>query len=125
MSRLEEYHLWLLAIGSSIALLPYCRLQRRLMGDPVPNQPEPPLLGQKQKLVPKPPPKPSERKKTDAARLRLMKKPAYQLHCLTPIPRRGRAVHFHPLVGWTRLILIQQKRGPLPAFLKTLWKGKN
>jgi len=125
MSRLEEYHLWLLAIGSSIALLPYYRVLRRLMEGRVPSAPEPPLLGQRQRLVPKPPPKPTERKKPDAARLRFVKKTAYQLHCLTPIPRRGRAVHFHPLVGWTRLILVRQNRGPLPAFLRTLWKGKN
>jgi len=116
---------WVLALGSFLALWAYHQLIGWLMWLRGRGDSELPPLGQKQNLVPKPPPKPSERKKTDVAGLRLMKKTAYRLHCLTPIPRRGRAVRFHPLVGWTRLILIQQKHGPLPAFLKTLWKGKN
>lgn len=116
---------WVVAPVSVLALWVYYQLIGWLMRLGAPEDPEPPPLDQKRKLVPKPPPKPTERKKPDAARLKAMKKITYQLHCLTPIPRRGRAVHFHPLVGWTRLILIRQKQGPLPAFLKILWKGKN
>jgi hypothetical protein len=115
---------WLLVPMSTLAIWAYCRLIGWLMAIPCPRHPEPPPLGQKQKLVAKAPQRPTQSKKADASSSRDMGKTTYHIHCMTPIPRRGRAVHFHRLVGWTRLIF--SPNGPRRRLLpKGLWKGKN
>ena len=115
---------WVLSLLSVLAILAYCRLIAWLMGRPNTKHTQPPPpLGQRQKLVPKAPQKPAQPKKADAASSRDMKTKAYYIHCMTPIPRRGRAVHFHRLVGWMRLIIAPKTPGlRLP---RGLWKGKN
>jgi hypothetical protein len=114
---------WILALLPILAIWGYYRLIAWLMAIPCPRRPEPPPLGQKQKLVPKAPQPLARPKKPDGARLKDMQKKTYHLHCMTPIPRRGRAVHFHRLVGWMRLIIAPKTPGlRLP---KGLWKGKN
>jgi hypothetical protein len=123
MSPAPDWIAWLLAAMSTLAILGYGRLIGWLMALPCPRHPEPPLLGQRQKLVPKAPQKPAQPKKADASSSRDMKTKAYHIHCMTPIPRRGRAVHFHRLVGWMRLIIAPKTPGlRLP---RGLWKGKN
>lgn len=123
MSPSPNWIAWLLAAMSILAILGYGRLIGWLMALPCPRHPEPPPLGQRQKLVPKAPQKPAQPKKADAASSRDMKTKAYYIHCMTPIPRRGRAVHFHRLVGWMRLIIAPKTPGlRLP---RGLWKGKN
>lgn len=123
MSPAPTWMAWLLATMSTLAILGYGRLIGWLMALPCPRHPEPPPLGQRQKLVPKAPQKPAQPKKADAASSRDMKTKAYHIHCMTPIPRRGRAVHFHRLVGWMRLIIAPKTPGlRLP---RGLWKGKN
>ena len=124
MKTSPETLAWVLSLLSGLAIWAYCRLIGWLMAIPCPRHPEPPPLGQKQKLVPKAPLKPSQPKKADASSSRGMGKTTYRIHCMTPIPRRGRAVHFHRLVGWTRLIF--SPTGPRRRLLpKGLWKGKN
>jgi len=124
MSQAPDWMAWLLAAMSTLAILGYARLIGWLMALQCPRHPEPPLLGQGQKLVAKAPQKPAQPKKADAASSRDMKTKAYYIHCMTPIPRRGRAVHFHRLVGWTRLIF--SPNGPGRRVLpRGLWKGKN
>jgi len=124
MKTSPETLAWVLTLLSGLAIWAYCRFIGWLMAIPCPRHPEPPPLGQKQKLVPKAPLKPSQPKKADASSSRGMGKTTYHIHCMTPIPRRGRAVHFHRLVGWTRLIFSPTGLGRrlLP---KGLWKGKN
>jgi len=115
---------WVLALLSCLAIWAYCRLIGWLMALPCQRHPEPPPLGQRQKLIAKAPPKPAQPKKADAASSRDTKQKAYHIHCMTPIPRRGRAVHFHRLVGWTRQIF--SPNGPGRRVLpRGLWKGKN
>lgn len=124
MSPAPDWAAWLLVGISLLAIWGYYRLIAWLMAIPCPRHPEPPPhLGQKQKLVPKAPQPLARPKKTDGAHLKDMQKKTYHLHCMTPIPRRGRAVHFHRLVGWMRLIIAPKSPGlRLP---KGLWKGKN
>lgn len=123
MSPAPNWIAWLLAAMSILAILGYGRLIGWLMALPCPRHPEPPPLGQRQKLVPKAPQKPAQPKKADASSSRGMEKKTHYIHCMTPIPRRGRAVHFHRLVGWMRLIIAPKTPGlRLP---RGLWKGKN
>ena len=50
--------------------------------------------------------------------------PGLKVVCKTPIPRNDRVVHYHPKLGWLRIIWLTYQQN-MPVFPKWKWKGRN